>query len=98
MTVKEMLRLTDELERMNTERMKGMYVMKEYYFDELGYFTERDIQRLAARLNGKTFMRFQMDCANCAGNCTLIVKTDYDAQADEIKQFFLSFALRELAK
>ena len=67
--------------------------MKEYVFNELGYFTESDCKRIAAAMNGTTFMNFVVTWSNCAGNCTLIVETDHEASEQEIKNFFLSAAL-----
>jgi len=71
--------------------------MREYCFEELGYFTAGDIHRIAAKLNGKTFMRFKVGYSSCAGNCTLIVYTDYEAPEAEIKAMFLHAALETLA-
>lgn len=68
--------------------------MKEYTFTELGYFTKSTIEKIAKVMNGNTFMNFEVGCCNMAGNCTLSIRTDYDAPEDEIKNFFLSAALR----
>lgn len=43
-------------------------------------------------------MNFDIASANNAGNRTLIVKTDYEADEQEIKNFFLGVALDMLAK
>lgn len=38
-------------------------------------------------------MNFDISWSNWAGNCTLIVATDYEAEEKEIKDFFLHCAL-----
>lgn len=72
--------------------------MKEYTFAELGYFTDSQINGIKKAMQGKTFMNFDIASANNAGNRTLIVKTDYEADEQEIKNFFLGVALDMLAK
>lgn len=70
--------------------------MKEYTFTELGFFTESACKRIAEAMNGTTFMNFVVNYSKCAGNCTLIVKTDYDGTEQEIKNFFISAALNHI--
>lgn len=70
--------------------------MKEYVFNELGYFTESDCKRIATAMNGTTYMKFKVSYSNCAGNCTLIVETNYEATEQEIKNFFLAAALSHI--
>lgn len=70
----------------------------EYSFDELGYFSENECIELKNKLNHKSFMDFTVGWSNYAGNCTLIVRTDYEGSESEIKNFFLSMALSELAR
>lgn len=48
------------------------------------------------KMEGKTFMNFEVAYSNFAGNCTLIIKTDYEAEPQKIKNFFLYFALNQL--
>jgi hypothetical protein len=43
-------------------------------------------------MDGTTFMHFKVHYSNWAGNCTLIVDTDYEATEEEIKNFFISAA------
>ncbi len=70
----------------------------EVVFTELGYFTENQIKNLAEKLNGRTYMDFQIKSGNHAGNHTLIVQVeDLDESPEEIKNFFLAVALSELA-
>ncbi len=66
---------------------------KEYVFEELGYFAERECQAIKDCLQGFSYMDFDIKWSNCAGNCTLIVATDYEAEEKEIKEFFLHCAL-----
>lgn len=70
--------------------------MKEYVFSELGYFTETTCKRIKNAIEGKTFMNFKISWSNCAGNCTLIIATDYEETEQEIKNFFLACALRHI--
>lgn len=78
--------------------------MKEYIFTELGYFTEKECENIKNALDGKTYMNFSIAWSNfqhsltmCAGNCILIVRTDYDDTEENIKRFFFHVALSELA-
>ena len=70
--------------------------MKEYVFSELGYFCEGECQAIKEQLQGTTFMNFDICWSSHAGNCTLIVKTDYEAEPEKIKNFFLHCALSVL--
>ena len=72
--------------------------MKSYVFNELGYFTEGTCLKLHEKLEGKTYMRFHITWSNLAGNCVLIVETNYKDTAKHIKQFFLACALTILAR
>lgn len=72
--------------------------MREYTFTELGYFTERECKAIKECLQGKTYMNFDITWSNFAGNCTLIIKTDYEETANEIKNFFLNCALGMILK
>ena len=70
--------------------------MNEYVFTELGYFTETTCKNIKAALEGTTFMSFKISWSNRAGNCTLIVATDYEDTEQEIKNFFLACALQHI--
>lgn len=72
-------------------------MMKEYTFTELGYFTVSQCEMLKEKLDGKTYMNFEIGYSNQAGNCTLIVCTDYQDTEQEIKNFFLSCVVSTLA-
>lgn len=70
--------------------------MKEYTFKELGYFTERECQAIKECLQGRSYMNFDIVWSNQAGNCILILRTDYDDTAENIKSFFLHCALGQI--
>lgn len=72
--------------------------MREYVFDELGFFTKDSCERIKKAMEGRTFMNFKISWSNCAGNCTLIVATDYEDTEEHIKQFFLYAALCEIGR
>lgn len=77
--------------------------MKEYIFTELGYFTEKECENIKNALDGKTYLHFSITWSNCAGNCTLIVRTDCEdtefiLSQENIKRFFFHVALSELAR
>ena len=67
--------------------------MREYAFEELGYFTESACKKIKEKMQGKTFMNFDITYSNFAGNCILIIRTDYKEDPQEIKNFFLNCAL-----
>lgn len=69
---------------------------KEYIFTELGYFCESECQKIQQAMNGKTYMDFDVTYSNYAGNCTLIIKTDYEESEKEIKNFFLHCLITNL--
>lgn len=69
---------------------------KEYTFTELGFFGERECEAIKEAMQGKTYMNFNVKWSNCAGNCTLIVCTDYEDTESEIKNFFLHCALGQI--
>ena len=70
--------------------------MKEYTFEELGYFAERECQAIKDCLQGYSYMNFDIAWSNQAGNCILILRTDYDDTPENIKAFFLHFALGQI--
>lgn len=72
--------------------------MREYVFDELGFFTKDTCERIKAAMDGRTFMNFKVEYSNCAGNYTLIICTDYEDTEENIKNFFLHCALEALAR
>ena len=73
--------------------------IKEIAFPGLGYFTDQEIEGLAAKLNGKSYMNFVVKSGNYAGNHTLIVQVEgRDESLEVIKRFFLACALVELSR
>lgn len=71
--------------------------MKEYVFEELGYFTESQCKAIKKCLQGESMMDFDITWSSYVGNCTLIVRTDYQVEnPQEIKNFFLHCALGKL--
>lgn len=70
--------------------------MKEYVFTELGYFQERECTAIKEELQGCSYMNFDISWSNYAGNCTLILRTDYEAEEQEIKNFFLHCVLGKI--
>ena len=71
---------------------------KDYPFEELGYFTEKEIESLKRKLNGKTYMNFEIASSNNVGNHILILRTDYDDTPSNIRRFFLGYVFSELAR
>lgn len=74
-----------------------MKTIREYAFPELGYFTEDTCERIKAAMDNKTYMNFRVSWSNHAGNCTLMICTDYEDTEENIKNFFLAVALRQIA-
>lgn len=62
---------------------------KEYPLNELGYFTENQCEKIKRFMDGKTYLNFEVAYSNCAGNCTLIVKTNYKESEEFIKSMFI---------
>lgn len=70
-----------------------------------GYFTEDQANKIRERMQGKTYLNFNVDYSNQNGNCKLIVSTDYYEENDyntkeEFEQVlhddFIYFALQEM--
>ena len=78
------------------QKMKGGFIMKQVVFNELGYFTESQIEAIKDELDMASYMSFNVSSSNCAGNRTLIVSTDYEADEEEIKNMFLHCALSSI--
>ena len=71
---------------------------KEIHLTELGYFSRRDCEALKESMEGETFMEFHISWSSIAGNCTLIISTDYDSTEEKIKEFFYAYAVMKLAR
>lgn len=81
-----------------------MKQIREYAFTELGYFSERDCEAIREKCEG-TFMNIKVSWSNHAGNCTLIICSDYgtddmsyEESEKEVKTMFLHKALSALRK
>lgn len=69
-----------------------------------GYFTENQCKALKEKLEGKTFYKFQISWSNCAGNCTLIVRSGINKSANlvekhtngDLRDMFIHYSLNEL--
>lgn len=70
--------------------------MKEYIFEELGYFTKNEIEAIKKVMDGKTYMQFEVTHSNSVVNCILIVRTHEDVTEEELKNMFLASALSEM--
>lgn len=69
--------------------------MLETYFC---YFTESQCKRLKEKLQGKTFLKFDISYYSRGVNCTLIVRSDntnYNLQ--ELKEMFIYYCISEFA-
>ena len=72
--------------------------MKQVVFNELGYFTERQIEAIKDELDMASYMSFNVSSPNCAGNRTLIVSTHYEADEQQIKHMFLRCAVSSIRR
>lgn len=69
----------------------------EHVFTELGYFQDVECEAIKARLQGATYMHFDIRWSNWAGNCTLVVSTTRpETTEQELTEMFLHRALSEL--
>ena len=72
--------------------------MREYVFDELGFFSPDTCERIKAAMDNRTYMDFRVSWSNHAGNCTLMICTDFEVTEEQINSFFLYAALTELGR
>lgn len=75
---------------------------REFTLSELGYFSEKDCEAIRGKCEG-TFMNILVSWSNYAGNCTLIISSDYfpddvpyETSEKEVKRMFLHHALTAL--
>lgn len=62
-----------------------------YLGNELGNLCEQDCKSIKRVMEGATYYNFEISWSNYAGNCQLIVKTDYpEANEAEVKRMFVS--------
>lgn len=65
--------------------------MEIYLGNELGNLCVDDCKSIKTIMDDATFYKFKVSWSNYAGNCQLIVKTDYPAgNEDEAKRMFIS--------
>lgn len=65
--------------------------MEIYLGNELGNLTAQDCTAIKEMTDGKSYYQFKVSWSNYAGNCQLIVSTDYpNAREDEVRSMFLS--------
>ncbi len=67
--------------------------MRDYFFTELGYFSQETCEKVKKAMEGRTYMHFEVNYSISAGNCTLIISTDYEGTEAEIKNLFLACCL-----
>lgn len=73
--------------------------MVEKVFEELGFFSESTCKTLEKVMDGQTFYGLQVKYSNCHGNCTLIIRSDYqDATPEDVGSMFLHCAIGELGQ
>ena len=75
-----------------------MQQKKEYWFNDLGNFLAYQCQGVKEKMDGKSFMNFEVVYSNNAGNCTLGIKTAYEDEEQTIKNFFLYCLISELTE
>ena len=64
---------------------------------DLGYMMREQGKKLAAKLNGKTYMDFEIIVAPAGGECAITAQSYYNGEADEILGMFLFLMASELA-
>ena len=64
----------------------------------LGRMCKERGDKLAAKLNGKTFMNFEIIVAPAGGECAISAETTYDGTTDKILGMFLYLMATELAR
>ena len=72
--------------------------MEIYLGNELGNLCVDDCKSIKTIMDDATFYKFKVSWSNYAGNCQLIVSTDYPAESeDEAKRMFISAYFRKSA-
>lgn len=84
----------------NKRRMKEATGEKrELWFENLGFFSKEQCERIKAVMDGKTIYKFEVIYSNQAGNCGLGVQVDaemFDEQG--IRDMFMHYALSQLGR
>lgn len=68
----------------------------EYILDELGYFDSETLQRVKAKMDGKSYMDFEITWSGVGPNCVLIIKTPCKYTKKHVKEFFMWCVLNRL--
>ena len=64
--------------------------MEIYLGNEFGNLAQQDCAAIKEMMDGESYYRFNVSWSNYAGNCRLIVKTDYpEPREEEVKTMFL---------
>lgn len=64
-----------------------------------GYFTQYQCEQIIKKMQGKSFLRFEISYSNNAGDCTLIVRSNTPGyMPQELKNMFIYCCIGELAK
>jgi hypothetical protein len=75
--------------------MKEGITMAKYQIQ--GYFSTKDCQRIKEKLQGKTYMNFNIQYGGIAGNNEIIVTSNNENYNDsELKEMFIHCALTSL--
>ena len=70
--------------------------MKEYILSELGFRTVSECRKITDTMEGKNFMKFNVNLSNVCGNCMIINSTNYEAEESYSKKFFISALVSNL--
>lgn len=61
-----------------------------------GFFPASTCKKIKDKMDGKTFMNFEVFFSNCCGNCSLIVRGEAESE-QELQEMFFHCALNLLA-
>ena len=65
---------------------------------DIGRMSKEEGDRLAQRLNGKTYMNFEILVCPAGGECAISAQTMYDGSMEEIMGMFIFLMAGELAR
>ena len=68
----------------------------EYILDELGYFDIDTLKRVKEKMDGKSYMDFEIAWSGTGPNCILIIKTQCKFSKKHIKEHFMWCVLNNL--
>jgi len=58
-----------------------------------GYFSTRQCGKIKEKLQGKTYMNFNIECGGVAGNNEIVVTSNYDGTNEDLKEMFIHYVL-----